>query len=271
LLRVELKAVGTALRGFLSALIVLCALPSFMVAAHAALPDVVQRIKPSVVVVGTYQRTRSPAFAFMGTGFVVGDGSLIATNAHVKLRQPLNTEQLEMLVVAVPGKGTTGEVREVMRLAVDEQHDLALLKLKSGPALPALGFSTTEVREGQSIAFTGFPIGNVLGLFPTTHSGVISAIAPTGIPQARANRLDGQLIRGLAEPFSIYQLDAIAYPGSSGSPLFDPETGLIIGIVNSGLVRSVREAGLSDPTGITYAIPIEYLQRLLNEQRGGAR
>jgi S1-C subfamily serine protease len=185
--------------------------------AIAALPDTVQRIKPSVVVVGTYQRTRSPAFVFMGTGFAVGDGTLVATNAHVKLRQPLNTEQFEMLVVAVPSKGSTGELREVTRLAVDEQHDLALLKLKAGSPLPALDFSNAEVREGQAIAFTGFPIGSILGLFPTTHSGVISAVAPAGIPQARANRLDGQLIRQLTDgAFSIYQLDAIAYPGSSG-------------------------------------------------------
>jgi serine protease Do len=239
--------------------------------AYAALPEAVQRVKPSVVVVGTYQRTRSPAFVFMGTGFVVGDGTLVATNAHVKLRQPLNTEQFETLVVALPSNGGTGAMgetmREVTRLAVDEQHDVALLKLKGGASLPALGFSSAEVREGQSIAFTGFPIGSILGLFPTTHSGVISAIAPAGIPQARANRLDGQLIRQLADgAFPIYQLDAIAYPGSSGSPLFDPDTGLVIGIVNSGLIRTVREAGLSDPTGITYAIPAVYLQRMISEQ-----
>lgn len=249
-------------------------------AVQAALPDTVQRVKLSVVVVGTYQRTRSPAFLFIGTGFSVGDGSLIATNAHVKLRQPLNTEQLEMLVIALPGKGgggVTGEaLREVSRVAVDEQHDLALLKLKAGAPMSALALSTEEVREGQSIAFTGFPIGSILGLFPTTHSGVISAIAPAGIPQARPNRLDGQLIRQLSDgPFSIYQLDAIAYPGFSGSPLFDPETGQVMGIVNSGLVRAVREAGLTDPTGITYAIPAVHLQRLLaeqlSEQRGGRR
>lgn len=240
-------------------------------AAQAGLPDTVQRVKASVVVVGTYQRTRSPAFVFMGSGFVVGDGTLIATNAHVKLRQPLNTEQLEMLVVAVPTKGNTGELREVTRLVVDEQHDLALLKMKTGAPLPALPLSTAEVREGQPIAFTGFPIGNVLGLYPTTHSGVISAIAPAGIPQARANRLDGQLIRQLADAFSIYQLDAIAYPGSSGSPLFDQETGQVVGVINAGLVRSMREAGLTDPTGITYAIPVEHLQRLLGEQRSAPR
>ncbi len=129
--------------------------------AQAALPEAVQRIKPSVVVVGTYQRTRSPAFVFMGTGFIVGDGTLVATNAHVKLRQALNTEQFETLVVALPSNGGTGAMgdtmREVTRLVVDEQHDLALLKLKSGPALPAAGFSTAEVREGRVHRFHRLP------------------------------------------------------------------------------------------------------------------
>ncbi|MEC5387115.1 serine protease [Uliginosibacterium sp. H3] len=258
------------LQGILLVLVA-CALLAGNTTVNAALPDTLQRIKPSVVVVGTFQRTRSPAFMFLGTGFVVGDGSLIATNAHVKLTQPLNTEQLETLVVSVPSKGGAGEVREVTRLAIDERHDLALLKLKSGPGLPALGFSTTEVREGQAVAFTGFPIGNVLGLYPTTHSGVISAVAPTGVPRPNANRLDGPLIRQLADSFPIYQLDAIAYPGSSGSPLFEPETGQVIGIINSGLVRSAREAGLSNPTGITYAIPVVHLLNLMNEQRGVTR
>lgn len=259
-------------RSCASAALLICALVIQAPAAHAGLADTVPKVKGSVVVVGTYQRTRSPAFVFMGTGFAVGDGMLIATNAHVKLRQPLNTEQFETLVIALPRNGSTSELREVTRLVVDDQHDLALLRIKSGAPLSPLSLSSAEMREGQSIAFTGFPIGSVLGLYPTTHSGVISAIAPAGIPQARANRLDGQLIRQLSDgTFNIYQLDAIAYPGSSGSPLFDVDSGAVVGVVNAGLVRKVREAGLSDPTGITYAIPVEHLRRLLSEQGGTAR
>jgi serine protease Do len=43
----------------------------------------VERIKPSIVAVGTLQALRQPQFRFSGTGFAVGDGTLIATNAHV--------------------------------------------------------------------------------------------------------------------------------------------------------------------------------------------
>src|SRR4029450_8337312 len=63
----------------------------------AGLPEVVQRIKPSVVAVGTYQKTRGPPFIFLGTGFAVDDGSLIATNAHV-IATKLKTEVGEALM-----------------------------------------------------------------------------------------------------------------------------------------------------------------------------
>src|SRR5688572_23498975 len=67
----------------------------------AALPETVQRVKGSVVAIGTYQKTRSPAFMFRGTGFAVGDGTLIATNAHV-LPEQLAGQSNETLVVLAP-------------------------------------------------------------------------------------------------------------------------------------------------------------------------
>jgi hypothetical protein len=33
--------------------------------------------------VGTYNATDNPRFGFRGSGFVVGDGNLLITNAHV--------------------------------------------------------------------------------------------------------------------------------------------------------------------------------------------
>ena len=56
-----------------------CASP----AALAQQSDVIPRVKLSVVAVGTFQTTRVPQFRFAGTGFAVGDGTLVATNAHV--------------------------------------------------------------------------------------------------------------------------------------------------------------------------------------------
>ena len=122
--------------------------------------------------------------------------------------------------------------------------------------------------EGQEVAFTGFPIGAVLGMTPVTHRGIVSAITPIAIPQANSRDLNPALIRRLAtDPFRVYQLDATAYPGNSGSPLYDPATGEVIGVLNMVFVKSTKEKVLSDPSGISYAIPVEYLQRLIASQR----
>lgn len=232
--------------------------------AGADLVDTVSRIKPSVVAVGTFQRTRAPAFKFFGTGFAVGDGMMIATNAHV-VPDALADDQMETLAVAVPGE-RQATIRKVSKLAIDKNHDLAVLRLEGGPPLPSLSVdaSSDRVREGQSIALTGFPIGSVLGLSPVTHRGIVAAITPIGIPQLRAQHLDQALIRRLSnDPFRIYQLDATTYPGNSGSPVFDSETGRLVGVINMVFVKSTKENILSDPSGISYAIPVEYLKALL--------
>lgn len=238
------------------------------VLAQANLVGMLPQIKPSIVAVGTYQRTRSPAFQFRGTGFVIGDGRLIATNAHV-LPDTLASENMETLVIVVPGEGQQGSVRQVSRAATERSRDLAVLRLEGGPALPALTLAArASVQEGQEIAFTGFPIGAVLGMTPVTHRGIVSAITPIGIPQANSRDLNPALVRRLAnDVFRVYQLDATAYPGNSGSPVFDPQTGEVVGVINMVFVKSSKENVLSDPSGISYAIPVEYLHNLLGEVR----
>src|SRR2546430_17415078 len=78
----------------------------------------IERVKASVVAVGTFERTRVPAFQFRATGFAVGDGSLVATNAHA-LPAILDSERRETLVVAIPVPGREPQIREARELAVD--------------------------------------------------------------------------------------------------------------------------------------------------------
>ena len=63
--------------------------------------------------------------------------------------------------------------------------------------------------------------------------------------------------------FPVFQLDATAYPGNSGSPIYDPATGDVLGVVNMVLVKSTKESALSQPSGITYAVPARHLEALL--------
>lgn len=245
--------------GLRAALLVGALLLSGSADLRAGLPETIARIKPSVVVVGTVNRLRSPQFVMRGTGFAVGDGSLIATNAHVIAAE--GTESGESLVVLTAGDG---QRREARLLARDAEHDLAILRLL-GPPLPALALRPSDsVREGQAIAFTGFPIGGALGFSAVTHRGVISSITPIALPGGNAHELKDTSIRRLRRgAFPIFQLDATAYPGNSGGPLFDADSGEVIGILNMVFIKASKEAVLEKPSGISYAIPAGFLIELL--------
>ena len=233
----------------------------------ADLPDLIDQIKPSVVVVGTYVKTRSPAFVMRGTGFVVGNGTLVATNVHV-VPEVLDAANGEILMVLALTGRAGAQQRPAKIAASDKAHDLALLRI-DGPPMPAMVLQESgKVREGQSIAFTGFPIGSVLGLSPVTHRGIISSITPIVLPGAAANQLNEKVIKRLKSgPFEIYQLDGTAYPGNSGGPLFETEKGEVIGVVNMVFVKGTKESVLTNPSGISYAVPVVYLQELLRDVR----
>lgn len=230
------------------------------------LPRTIERLKPSIVGIGTYQKTRSPAVNFLGTGFAVGDGTLVITNAHVI---PNDVEgKVEALVVIVAKNETETELRITTRVGLDREHDLLLLKI-SGPPLPAMEIGDSgTAREGQVFAFTGFPIGMVLGFHPVTHRGMLSSITPIVLPAANSRRLDSQSILQLKKSaFPVFQLDGTAYPGNSGSPLYDPDTGIVYGIINMVLIKGLKESALAQPSGITYAIPSSYLRDFLQKKK----
>ena len=115
--------------------------------------------------------------SFAAPGFAVDDGTLIATAAHV-VPDALQTENREtmMVLVRVPGVSEP-QSREAKVVAIDKVHDVALLRI-SGAPLPAVTLgNSSAVRDGLSIAFTGFPIGNSLGFNPVTHRGIIAVAA----------------------------------------------------------------------------------------------
>lgn len=232
-------------------------------ANEASLPDILARIKPGIVAIGTYMPTRNPRAVFLGTGFAVANGQKVITNAHVTAKK-LDNDHLERLAVFY-----RQEQKEHMQIAeltaTDEDHDLALLTVDGGP-LPALELGDSlRVREGEQYAFTGYPIGMVLGLYPVTHRSIISAISPNAIPVIATRQLNVNMLKKLETPFNVFQLDATAYPGNSGSPLYEINSGKVIGIINKVFVQGSKENAISNPSGITYAIPAEHIKALINK------
>ncbi len=239
------------------------ALCTALPARAAELVATIERVKPSIVGIATYLPTRNPAVRFRGSGFVVADGLHAITNAHV-VEGEIDFRNKETMVLLV-GRGQRVQLRETEQVGTDADHDLALLRFKGEP-LPALAIGdSSAVKEGEELAFTGFPIGTVLGLYPVTHRASVSAITPIAIPQAGSKRLDPRLVTRLRKAFDVFQLDATAYPGNSGSPLYRRDTAAVVGVLNMVFVKDTKENVLTHPSGISYAIPAAYVLELLRQ------
>ncbi len=227
----------------------------------------IARVKPSVVIVGTFKATSSPRFNMRGTGFVAGDGNLAVTNAHV-IPDGADVDPDAKIVVQVRIGQNELQMRQATVLDIDRLHDLALLKFE-GAAVPKLPLRDSDtVREGQAIAFMGFPIGGVLGFSPVTHRGMISSITAIALPTANSQQLNARTIASLRTgSFDIFQLDATAYPGNSGGPMFDADSGEVLGVINMVFIKGTKESALTNPSGISYAIPSKFVLELLRRRK----
>ncbi len=232
--------------------------------AHAAadLPALITQLKPSVVAIALYNPTAAPRLKLLGSGFVVGSGNVVVTNFHV-ISTPADIAKNEAYVV-LSGHGQQPRVHQIKQTRTDARHDLALLEIDE--RLPAVKLADAEyIAEGTELAFTGYPITGVLGLYPATHRALLSAVTPIVIPADHSQTLSAASVRQMRDPFLIYQLDGTAYPGNSGSMLYRQDNGAVVGIINMVLIKKSKEAVLSDPRGISYAIPVKHLHQLLQQ------
>lgn len=228
---------------------------------RADVADSLARIKPGVVGVGTVHPTRAPRAQLRGTGFVVADGTYVATCAHV-VEQAMDVPGKETLAIFV-GRGRDTQIRAARIVKLNRDQDLALLKIDGAPLTPLKLGDATTAREGWQLYLTGYPLGPVLGLYPMTHRAGLAAIVPLVTPLANTGRLTPQQIRLARDPIPVFMLDAVAYPGHSGSPVWRPETGEVLGIVNAVFVKGAKETALTAPSGITYAMPANHLAEMI--------
>jgi S1-C subfamily serine protease len=166
--------------------------------AQESLPDLVRRVKPSVVSVLTYDAKDEPLIS--GSGFFIRPGEVV-TNLHVIS----GARRVE--IHTLEGKGRTYPVTGA--LAIDDEADLAILKIdlpieRSRP----LTLSTSLPDDGEQI----FLIGNPLRLEGSVSNGIVSAV------------------REVPDVGRVIQITAPVSHGNSGSPLFNMR-GQVIGIV----------------------------------------
>ena len=249
---------------FIFSLVSVCLMMPLHVMANILidLPTQVKNATPSVVGIGIYVPLQSKKSRLSGTGFAVGDGSLIVTNNHV-IEHDIDPNLVSHIVV-LAGKGKNVREFTAQVVKTDPLNDLAILKISGTLPSVVLRQAENDVMPGTYVHIIGFPLGATLGLYPAVHSGVVANVSPNVIPTQHSRQLTKQVLRNLKEPTLIYQLDLTAYPGNSGSPLFDSVSNEVVGVINKVFVTDTKETAITNPSGISYAITIDKVHALLD-------
>ena len=173
-----------------------------------------------------------------GSGFVIGRGGSIVTNAHV-------VEGATHVSVRF-GDRRTARAQVAGR---DPSTDIALLLVDpDGLALRPLELGSSK---GVQVGDPTVAIGNPFGLDRTLTTGVVSALQRS-IPSLQPNFTINNVI----------QTDAAINPGNSGGPLIDAR-GKVIGI-NSQIETG---GGGSGNVGIGFAVPIDTAKDVIPQLR----
>ena len=179
-------------------LVLACAIIAGSTIANAdeKLVDLVKKVKPSVVLIETFDKDSKPIGR--GSGFFIDNKGSLITNHHV----------IEGAYSATI-KTSAGKEYPVQGIvAKDTEADIVKLVVNLPDAnMTFLNLSENVPSEGEDI----FVIGNPLGLESTVSSGIVSAV------------------RDIPAFGKILQITAPISPGSSGSPVINSK-GEVIGI-----------------------------------------
>ncbi len=197
------------------------------------LAELVERVKPSVVKIQIEDGPRTS----LGSGFVVREGGMIATNLHV-------------VAGAKKGRVTFHDGKEVPLdgfYKIDEVRDLALVHVDPAQVkLQALPLCSPHPKQGEEI----FVLGNPLGLSFRVTKGVISGVTTTKEIEQDVGEKLGRYFDNMV----WLQGDAALSPGNSGGPWFNMR-GQVIGVA-TWMIRG--------ESGLYFASAARELQELLN-------
>lgn len=176
-----------------------------------------------------------------GTGFIINDQGVIATNRHVV---PAGTTSVSVTLA----DGTKySNVEVIGRTAGSNSLDVAFLKiadLKGKKLTPVTLGDSSKMQVGDRV----IAIGNALGQFQNTvTAGIISGYGR----DVQAGDQSSGVIENLTD---LFQTDAAINPGNSGGPLVNI-SGEVIGI-NTAIAGSAQNIG--------FAIPINDLKGLIS-------
>jgi 2-alkenal reductase len=198
--------------------------------------EIFNRTSPSVVYIFTENAVRG----FFGTNEIrqgAGSGFLWDRNGHIVTNFHV-VQGAERIQVRLD----TGEALEATYVGGSQDHDLAVVRLRSKPThiQPIPVGNSGDLQVGQAV----FAIGNPFGLSRTLTTGVISAL-DRRLPTAVGREVVG-----------VIQTDAAINPGNSGGPLID-SAGRLIG-VNTAII-----SGSGNSAGIGFAVPADVVNQVV--------
>ena len=170
--------------------------------------------------------------ASTGTGFAVGDGTIVVTCAHV-------VEGYRNFIISSEGGKLECEL-----LSSDTGSDVAVLKLKSGK-LRAAKINTLGAETGESVFTLGFPNPDLQGSEAKLTDGRISSLS------------------GIKGDQKSMQITVPVQPGNSGGPLFNMQ-GDVVGIVTSklGAANALNRTGAL-PENVNYATKVNAITKAI--------
>lgn len=255
------------------------------------LAETFARIAPGIVAFGSrlgpLPVQGQPAFPkLFGTGFVVDKRGIVLTNRHVVDVLMELPKACAMCAIFPAQEHLMGETHQPVLFRGVRTYNLLERLDADGPFygqdLPDIAFvqidacgltaleiedAPNSVRIGTSVATAGFAMGTtpitmlqkLTQLTPVLRHGVISSVFPFPCPHPHG-----------------FTIDITTQGGESGSPIFLPDTGRVVGLLHAGLpdtldgivqnadsTRSVFRVNAN--SNITLAIPGHVLQRAVEQ------
>lgn len=242
--------------------------------------DVVQRILPSVVSIGTYSKKSGQGFSFgfdandwehlppMFRDFFgdwlgrrepdeprekrrpeprkpvqtgLGSGVILTADGYILTNNHV-VDNADELKVEIAGKGREYTAKVV---GTDPQTDVALTKIDAVDLPPAIIGDSSKIRVGDVVLAVGSP----MGLEQSVTHGIISGLGRSELG------IIGTTPMGQAGYENFIQTDAAINPGNSGGPLLD-EQGRVVGLNAAIETRSGMFAGIGLAIPINMAISV---------------
>jgi serine protease Do len=249
------------------------------------LVDSYKKIKPSLVAIVSRFSRNTDFPDIIGTGFVANSDGLIITNAHVvqaihklpRLKSSPNEWPAQVVLLSnIPGIGMshlTMNIKMVMGFTMDppplylkENPDIGLIEVDIKDLPVAEILSEPSYEEGQKVGIAGFPMGTDLWR-AQSPKGHLNQVNPT----LRTGHIGAILPFPCDDPHGLL-LDVMSQGGLSGSPVFEINSGKVIGVLYSGIDQPKVLTNKDDgtliykvPTGISYAVPSHFLSKVLQK------